>query len=84
MPEPDLNFIGEQLDRMLREQAGLRDENREIRAALAAVARKLDDFGGKFDGFGDRIDVLAGDLVLLKIEVRALRDHLNGAKGAPS
>ena len=71
MAEPDLNFIGEQMDRMLREQAGLREENREIRAALAAVVRKL-------DSLADRIEAIAGDVVLLKIEVHALRDRLNG------
>jgi archaellum component FlaC len=78
MPEPDWNLIGEQLDRMLREQAGLREENREIRAALGAVARKLDGFGDKVDSLADRIDAIADDVSLLKIEVRAVGDRLNG------
>lgn len=78
MPDPDLNFIGEQMDRMLREQAGLREENREIRAALGAVARKLDGFGDKVDSLADRIDAIAGEVSLLKIEVRAVGDRLNG------
>lgn len=70
MPEPNLNFIGEQLDRMLREQAGLREENREIRAALGAIIRKL-------DALADRVDAIAGEVSLLKIEVRAIGDRLN-------
>ena len=77
MPEPDWNLIGEQMDRMLREQAGLRDENREIRTALGAIVRKLDDL--------DRdIGALADDLSLLKIEVRAVGDRLNGTKPGTS
>jgi hypothetical protein len=70
MPEPDLNFIGEQMERMLRLAADLREENREIRAALGAIVRKL-------DALADRIDAIAGEVSLLKIEVRALGDLLN-------
>jgi predicted nuclease with TOPRIM domain len=77
MPEPDWNLIGEQMDRMLREQAGLRDENREIRAALGAIVRKLDDL--------DRdIGALADDVSLLKVEVRAVGDRLNGTEPGTS
>jgi len=64
MPDPNWNLIGEQMDRMLREQTGLREENREIRAALGAIIRKL--------------DALADDVSLLKVAVRALGDRLNG------
>ncbi len=71
MPDPDWNLIGEQMDRMLREQAGLREENREVRAALGAIVRKLDTLD-------EDLHALADDVSLLKIEVRAVGDRLNG------
>lgn len=62
MPEIDLNFIAKQLERVLAEQAGMRDEMLVTNARIGYVESSLSR--------------LEAGLLTLTLEMRALRNQI--------